>query len=135
MLEFFDTTHALGLLKVDNKLLVSGTESQIHQGYCLDSLFVCMASKIVEGISSSLHFIKTVIVGLWGIGCTSTCTSSLLKETFLLAPQLLILLFFRTTKRVLVPLLLVQSAVLTMLIENLIVIGLIVRDSFSVNRA
>ena len=69
-----------------------------------------------------------------GVGRCSG-TSRLLKEALLLASQLLILLIFRTTKRVLVPLLLIQSAVLAMLIENLIIIGLIVRSTFGISRA
>ena len=68
VLESLDATHALGLLKVDNQLLVSGTQSQIDQSYCLDILFVSLASKVIEGISSGLHFIETIIVELWGKG-------------------------------------------------------------------
>lgn len=87
VLESLDTTHALGLLQTDNQILVGRTQCPIHQSNCLNGLFVCVASKVVESISSGLYLIKIALIGLWdGIGCTSACTSRLLEETFLLAP-------------------------------------------------
>lgn len=108
VLESLDTIHALGLLQTGNQLLVTRAQRPIHHSYCFDDLFICITSQIVLSISPCLYFIEIAIIELWGsIGCTSACTSRLLKETFLLAPQPIILLFFNTTQIVLVPLLLV----------------------------
>ncbi len=131
VLEFLNTAHALRLLQTNYELLVSRTQSQINHSDCLESLFICIASKVVNCISSGQRLIvENKVFWVWGEGCSCICIFGLLKETFLLAHQLLILLFFNATQVVLVPLLLVQSAVFTMLIENLIVIGLIFWDNF-----